>query len=156
MVEPSGRKHPIHQPAYERFNTAIMVFVTVCTKDRKAVLANAEMHRVLRESWQRAERWLVGRYVIMPDHIHLFCTPVVSVPESLQSWMGFWKATATRQWPHRGDLPIWQRHFWDTQLRRGESYSAKWDYVGANPVRAGLVCNSEDWPYQGEMNVLRW
>jgi REP element-mobilizing transposase RayT len=141
---------------YERFNTPIIIFVTVCTKDRKPVLANAEMHEILRGSWQRAERWLVGRYVIMPDHIHLFCAPVVSVPESLQSWMGYWKATATRQWPHREDLPIWQCHFWDTQLRRGENYDAKWDYVLANPVRAGFVSNSDDWPYQGEMNVLTW
>ena len=37
------------------------------------------------------------------------------------------------------DRPIWQRHFWDTQLRRGESYDQKWDYVMQNPVRAGLA-----------------
>ncbi|PYI92762.1 MAG: hypothetical protein DME97_08025 [Verrucomicrobia bacterium] len=72
MIDPPGRKHPIHQPAHERFNTPIIVFVTVCTKDRKPLLANAEMHEILRESWQLAERWLVGRYVIMPDHIHCF------------------------------------------------------------------------------------
>jgi putative transposase len=128
----------------ERFNTPIVVFVTVCTKVRKPVLANAEMHEILRGSWQRAERWLVGRYVIMPDHIHLLCAPLVSVPESLQHWIGFWKVTVTRQWPHREDLPIWQRHFWDTQLRRGESYEAKWNYVVANPVRARLVSRPED------------
>jgi len=156
MIDLPGRKHPIHQPVCERFNTPIIVFVTVCTKDRKPMLANAEMHETLRGSWQRAERWLVGKYVIMPDHIHLFCAPLVSVPESLQSWIGFWKATATRRWPHREDLAIWQRHFWDMQLRRSESYSAKWDYVVANPVRAGLVNKPEDWPYQGEMNVLTW
>lgn len=84
------------------------------------------------------------------------CSPQVLVPEPLQRWMGFWKAAVTRAWPHRADLPIWQRHFWDTQLRRGENYDAKWDYVLANPVRAGLVSNSDDWPYQGEMNVLTW
>jgi len=93
VIDPPSRKHPIHQPVYERFNTPTIVFVTVCTKGRKPVLANAEMHEILRESWQRAERWLVGRYVIMPDHIHLFCTPIVTVPESLQSWMRFCKAT---------------------------------------------------------------
>jgi putative transposase len=154
--DPPGRKHPIHQSVYERFNTPIIIFVTVCTKDRKAVLANAEMHEILRDSWQRAERWMVGRYVIMPDHIHLFCTPVVLVPESLQAWIGFWKAAVTRAWPHRAALPVWQRHFWDTQLRRGENYDAKWDYVLNNPVRAGLVVKPQDWPYQGEINVLTW
>jgi putative transposase len=53
-------------------------------------------------------------------------------------------------------LPIWQRDFWDTQLRRNESYEEKWHYVIENPVRAGFVNNSEDWPYQGEINVLDW
>ena len=104
MIDPPGRKHPVHQPMYERFNTPIIVFISVCTKDRRPVLANAEMHEILRESWQLAERWLVGRYVILPDHIHLFCAPLVSVPESLQQWIGFWKATATRRWPHRGEI----------------------------------------------------
>jgi len=53
-------------------------------------------------------------------------------------------------------LPIWQRDFWDTQLRKGENYDEKWQYVLENPVRAGLVKHSEDWPYQGELNVLEW
>src|SRR6266566_2545894 len=45
---------------------------------------------------------------------------------------------------------IWQREFWDRQLRRAESYEEKWQYVKNNPVRV------EDWPYQGEVNVLEW
>jgi REP element-mobilizing transposase RayT len=94
--------------------------------------------------------------MIMPDHIHLFCAPVPLVPETLQSWIGFWKTTAARHWPRPEDAPIWQRHFWDTQLRRGENYDAKWDYVVNNPIRAGLVGKSDDWPYQGELNVLSW
>ena len=32
----------------------------------------------------------------------------------------------------------------------------KWEYVVRNPVRAGLVNRREDWPFQGELNVLRW
>ncbi|MCX7914880.1 MAG: hypothetical protein N3A53_01065, partial [Verrucomicrobiae bacterium] len=51
---------------------------------------------------------------------------------------------------------IWQRDFWDTQLRRGESYSAKWEYVRQNPMRAGLVAKAAHWPYQGELNILEW
>lgn len=156
MDSPRGRRHPIHQPVYEGFNTPVIVFVTICTKRRKPILANAEAHEVLRTAWQRTENWLVGRYVIMPDHIHLFCAPAPLVPESLQSWTGFWKSEAARHWPRREDAPIWQRHFWDTQLRRGENYDAKWDYVVNNPVRAGLVAKSEDWPFQGELNVLTW
>ena len=70
--------------------------------------------------------------------------------------MSFWKSFVARQWPNREQSPVWQRHFWDTQLRRGENYDEKWEYVVQNPVRAGLVSRAEDWPYQGELNVLRW
>jgi hypothetical protein len=68
----------------------------------------------------------------------------------------FWKSFSARRWPHRKDAPVWQRHFWDTQLRRGENYDVKWNYVVENPVRASLVPRAEDWPYQGELNILRW
>jgi len=41
--------------------------------------------------------------------------------------------------------------FFDHLLRNDESYAQKWEYVRENPVRAGLVHCSEDWPYQGEI-----
>jgi putative transposase len=153
---PSGRQHPLHQPMQERGNTPIIVYVTVITKRRKRILADPAAHQTIRAAWFAATQWLVGRYVIMPDHIHLFCAPQLLVPEALASWVGYWKSESARHWPRREDAPIWQRHFWDTQLRRGENYDEKWDYVVNNPVRAGLVTKSEDWPYQGELNVLRW
>jgi putative transposase len=153
---PLGRKHPVHQPVHERGNAPIIIFLTVCSKDRKPIFANSEAHEAIRAAWLATKTWLVGRYVIMPDHLHLFCAPVPLVPESLQNWAGFWKSEAARHWPRQADAPIWQRHFWDTQLRRGASYDAKWDYVVNNPVRAELAEDSREWPYQGELNVLRW
>ena len=51
---------------------------------------------------------------------------------------------------------LWQREFFDHVLRSNESYSEKWAYVELNPIRAGLVQLPADWPYQGELNVLRW
>src|SRR3954468_17508350 len=71
--KPSGRQHPVHQPVCERFNEPVIVFVTVCAKNKKPILANAEVHQLLRTTWDAADSWLVGRYMIMPDHLHLFC-----------------------------------------------------------------------------------
>lgn len=47
--------------------------------------------------------------------------------------------------------PIWQRGFFDHVLRSDESYREKWEYVLANPVRAGLVLQVGAWPYAGEV-----
>ena len=150
------RKRPAHQPVADRFNTSRIIFLTVCTEKRKAILNNETVHQLLLESWGKADAWLVGRYVLMPDHLHLFCSPVGVEYPSLKSWVGYWKSLSARAWPERDVGKVWQRDFWDTQLRKGESYSEKWNYVVKNPVRASLTDDERLWPFQGEMNVLQW
>jgi hypothetical protein len=50
--------------------------------------------------------------------------------------------------------PHWQEGFFDHVLRSSESDAQKWEYVHLNPVRAGLVADAEEWPYQGEVVPL--
>ena len=150
------RKHPTHQPLVTTGNLSPIIILTVCTKDRKPLLTRSEVHPLLISAWQQAHQWHVGRYVLMPDHVHMFCRPACHDAENIRSWMRYWKSVVTRTWPCPKDKPLWQQDGWDTQLRRGESYQAKWEYVRFNPVRAGLVGAPEDWPFQGELNILEW
>jgi REP element-mobilizing transposase RayT len=136
-------------------NRPIIIFVTACTQKRRKVLASAETHRAILAAWGSADAWLVGRYVIMPDHLHFFCARNGMEAPSLERWMRYWKSLVTRTLKV-GAETLWQRDHWDRQLRRGESYAAKWDYVCSNPVRHGLVARTEEWPLQGELNVLPW
>ena len=146
----------MHEPVHESYHAPIIVFLTVCTKDRKNILATDEVHEHLIGAWKEAGSWLVGRYVIMPDHVHLFCAPADLRPKALLQWVSFWKSRSAQHWPQPNDAPIWQRHFWDTQLRRGDNYSEKWEYILQNPVRAGLVARAEDWPFASTIHELRW
>jgi len=156
MLENDGRKHPVHLPVSEWHNRPVIIFLTVCTKDRKPILHQPRIHNLLLAAWNARPTWLVGRYVIMPNHIHLFCAPAEQPVHALKKWVAFWKSVAARSWPYPDQLPVWQRHFWDTQLRRDENYSSKWEYVRQNPVRAGLVTREDDRAFQGELNVLAW
>ena len=150
------RKRPAHFPTVAIGFRTIIIFLTVCTRQRKPLLANDEAAQLIVESWQAARFWRVGRYVIMPDHIHLFCAPNTFPAHPLKNWIEYWRNHVTRTWLHRAETPIWQREFWDRQLRRSESYAEKWHYVVNNPVRHGYVRRAEDWPYQDELNVLEW
>ncbi|MEY2504673.1 MAG: hypothetical protein QOG27_953 [Verrucomicrobiota bacterium] len=153
---PVQRHKPAHFPTVESGFRSIIIFLTVCTKGRRPLLANDAAARLIVEAWVAADFWVVGRYIILPDHIHLFCAPNTHPPQPLKNWISFWKNRVTRSWPHRDEIPIWQSEYWDRQLRRGESYDQKWDYVENNPARHGYVMVADDWPYQGELNVLQW
>ncbi len=153
MDPPVRRRRPAHWLS-ESSEPSRLVFITCCTKARRPCLHNANAHAALRDAWQSADHWCVGRYVVMPDHIHLFCAPQPHA-SSLDRWMAYWRSLTTRALGEGKDQ-LWQRDYWDRQLRREESYAEKWAYVGNNPVRAGLVARPEDWPFQGELNSLEW
>ena len=65
-----SRKHPPHLLSLER--EAIILLLTICAKNRKQILACDEMHRLLQAAWDLHDDYPVGRYVIMPEHVHLF------------------------------------------------------------------------------------
>ncbi len=150
------RKTPVHLPLVEILNRPNIVFVTVCTQDRKRILCHPAVHELLIDSWLKADSWQIGRYVVMPDNIHLFCSPAELDYPPLKVWVKFWKSQSSMRWPRREEQQVWLRSFWDTQVRNGKSYEEKLEYVKQNPVRGALCQNPGAWPYQGELHVLRW
>lgn len=146
------RKQPAHGVLISRALPTI-VFLTVCAKDRRAWIANPEVHSQLVKIWHVADAWKVGYYLLMPDHLHLFCAPY-KLEFTLKNWVIYWKRKFSCL--KLKETGRWQSDYWDTRLRHGENYSNKWEYVRQNPVRKGLVSRSDDWPYQGILNELRW
>ena len=124
----AGRRYPAHPPVRQTLAAPVIVFLTVCTVANKPILARCDVAALLVSGWQKTESWAVGRYVIMPDHVHLFCAPSEFPARPLEQWVRFWKAATSRAWPRRQEQPVWQRDGWDTQLRRDENYEAKWEY----------------------------
>jgi putative transposase len=148
------RKRPAHLPNIERHNQPIILFVTVCTSDRREILTSERVHSSLVRLWAQARQYHIGRYILMPEHLHLFCSPASREAENVKGWVAYWKRLASIELKELS--PLWQRECWDTQLRDVGHYGDKWEYVVRNPVRKGLVSRSEDWPYQGCLNELRW
>jgi REP element-mobilizing transposase RayT len=135
------------------FATGPLYFVTFCTHERQLALAKDDFHTAFVLFAKRAEKTFnvaVGRYVIMPDHVHLFVRGDYNF--RLGPWIGALKQEVAKAATlSRAKGQIWEEGFFDHILRSNESYSQKWNYVCENPVRAGLVKSEVDWPYQGEI-----
>jgi REP element-mobilizing transposase RayT len=62
-------------------------------RQSKAVLDRDEAAQILVEEWRAAHKrhsWAIGRYVIMPDHVHFFCRPEIGV--------------IADDWPYAGEI----------------------------------------------------
>jgi REP element-mobilizing transposase RayT len=131
-------------------------YITVCTYNRRRILDRPEVHNTFIQFGLRAHEYdvWVDRYVIMPDHVHLFAG---FGPESatLSMWVKSFKNTISKTLTSATFYaPHWQKGFFDHVLRSQQSYEEKWIYVRENPVRARLVRTPEDWPYAGEICEL--
>ncbi len=152
MPDQPNRKHPTHG-VKDVFNQSTIVLVTVCTKDHGAWLATDAIHDLLCDIWLEATGWYVGRYVIMPTHIHYFASPG-TIETSLERWSKYWKTLFTLR--HLDPTHEWLPDHWDTRIRSGAHYEERWNYIRNNPVRKHLVAQPDDWPYQGEIHRLFW
>jgi putative transposase len=67
-------------------------FITTCTFKRWPILASNQVAKILADEWHDAHDrhgWAIGRYVIMPDHVHFFCRAELGankLPAFIQAW----------------------------------------------------------------------
>jgi len=148
---------------FQRYSSPLY-FITFNTLLKRPLLADEAVHDAFREYAERGYAFHVatGRYVLMPDHVHVFVR--IGHDITLRRWESGLKQRLGKALAALGHEPraipgaklksFWQPGFFDHLLRQSESYEQKWDYVWRNPVRAGLVAKPGDWPYQGEIHVI--
>jgi putative transposase len=131
---------------------APLFFVTMCTLHRRKIPSLEAAHKALLLYGTQATKEFnvaLGRYVIMPDHLHFFVRGDQNF--LLGNWVKGLKRAILKSFPGEHERSFWQPGFFDHLLRNDESYAQKWEYVRQNPMRAGLVEFAEDWPHQGEI-----
>ena len=157
MDTPLGEQLPQRRnPAagvHVNFGHSNIVLVTIAAEKRSPWLANETAHHLLHQTWLEANAWLVGDYLLMPDHLHAFCAPH-DLHFTIEAWIAYWK----REFRIKHGQEDWtfQSRGWHHRLRDGESHSEKWLYVQENPLRKKLVNRIEDWPFKGRVFDLVW
>jgi len=104
-------------------------------------------------------------WVILPDHMHAVWT----LPEGDSDYSTRWamvkkemakhlrslveanQVTSGSRMRHR-DGTIWQRRFWEHQIRDEPDYRAHLDYIHFNSVKHGLAGAPKDWQYSSFRN----
>src|SRR5688572_17439494 len=69
-----GMKPPRLKRLDRVFRIHPLYFVTACTENRQRILANKTVHECFRRFCETglSRGVFIGKYVLMPDHLHLF------------------------------------------------------------------------------------
>jgi len=118
--------------------------ITAVTRNREPVfldfLAARLLIQTLREAELRGEASTLA-FVLMPDHLHWLMQ--LGSERDLSRVIGAVKNVAA----HRLGRPVWQSGFHDHAVRAEEDLRQIGRYIVANPLRAGLVSQLEDYPH---------
>jgi putative transposase len=101
---------------------------------------------VIREN-RANQRFHLHEFVLMRDHIHLILTPapLVSLEKVMQFIKGGFSYRAKKEINFCGE--VWQKGYSEHRIRGANEYAQQVEYLGMNPVKAGLATRPNEYPY---------
>lgn len=142
---------------------------TLVTYNRQPIFQCPETINVLRQSFYTVKQchpFHIDAIVILPDHLHCLWT----LPEHDANFSTRWrliKSHFTRHCPDQYKQPrsisrlrkkeqaVWQRRFWEHQIRNDDDFNRHVGYIHYNPVKHGYVKSLVEWPYSSIHRYIR-
>jgi putative transposase len=138
-------------------------FFTVVTYRRQPILCDVPVRTALRAaiSEVRLKRpFSIEAWVLLPDHLHCIWTlppqdadfaarwalikRTVSVACGVSYRRESWLTASKKK--HR-ESTLWQRRFWEHEIRTDADYARHVDYIHFNPVKHGLCRAPHEWAH---------
>lgn len=144
---------------YCRSQQGNLYFFTLVTEQRQPWLTQAASRAALREAIGQARAcypFEIHAWVLLPDHLHCVWQLPGDDADFGRRWSLIKRKTSqaldvpqgtTLSRQLRGERGLWQRRFWEHQIRDHEDYRRHLDYLHWNPVKHGLVERVRDWPW---------
>jgi putative transposase len=103
--------------------------------------------------------------VVLPDHLHALWTLPPDDANFAMRWMlikqGFTKrlgefgAVDAGRRGRKGERVVWQRRYWEHQIRDDLDLERHVEYIHFNPVKHGFVQRVADWPHSSFHGYVR-
>jgi putative transposase len=136
-------------------------FFTVVTYQRQTLFRDPETVTHLRSAFRSVKTnhpFTIDAIVVLPDHLHCIWTLPAGDANFSTRWRLI-KTNFTHSCPecykrdrngsrlHKKEQAIWQRRFWEHQIRGERDFEKHIDYIHYNPVHHRLVNRPGDWLY---------
>ena len=136
-------------------------FFTVVTYKRRRILCDDENVPLIKDAFKcimKKHPYSIDAFVMLPDHIHCIWT----LPKGDSDFAIRWSLTKSyftkrcnekyknrrnESRVKRAEQAVWQRLFWEHQIRDEWDFAAHVDYIHYNPVKHGYVKSPKAWPH---------
>jgi REP element-mobilizing transposase RayT len=149
MKEPEFRITQRMLPHWEYDGS--IYFITFNTWERLTLSPRARQVVLDACLFFNTQRYDLFALVVMPDHVHMLIQPLLKTKEEfwpLSSIMHSIKSYSAKQIPkvipHIGTL--WQPERYDHIVRDDRAFTAIWNYICQNPVKAQLASSPNGYP----------
>ncbi|MEW5995694.1 MAG: transposase [Candidatus Zixiibacteriota bacterium] len=144
-----------------------MVFVTTTVREWTPVFADPTCAETVLAQLVETVTFFdlaLAAYVVMPTHLHAVMG--LANLQQLSRIMQSFKSLAARRlrpllrpedmevFDHNGRFVFWKQRFDDLVIWSEKQFRTKVEYIHNNPVRAGLVRRSVDYPYSSARDWL--
>ncbi|MFG3818577.1 REP-associated tyrosine transposase [Limnothrix redekei] len=136
-------------------------FFTLVTQNRHPLFhdpLNVDRLRAAFRYVMERHPFTIDGIVVLPDHLHCLWTLSQDDADYSTRWRLI-KSHFSRNYPRldtlssipsrttKNERVIWQRRFWEHQIRDDQDFINHLDYIHYNPVRHQLVNAPKDWQY---------
>ncbi|WP_444996428.1 REP-associated tyrosine transposase [Aliikangiella sp. IMCC44359] len=144
---------------YRRANTkggTYFFTVNLAERNKSLLIENIDELRSAFKKVNKKFPFIIDAIVILPVHLHAIWT----LPKNDADFSTRWRLIKTwfsksllktekidQSRMNKSERGIWQRRFWEHQIRDEADYIQHMNYVYYNPVKHGYVDNVIDWPY---------
>ena len=144
-------------------------FFTLVTFRREKILTRGDNVQLLRDGMRRVmgvHPFRIDAFVLLPDHLHCIWTLPAGDADFSMRWRLI-KSDFTRWCTDRSthaptgsrrrkkEQAVWQRRFWEHQLRDELDFARHVEYIHYNPVRHGYAAAPLDWPFSSFHKYVR-
>jgi len=138
-------------------------FFTAITYRRRKLFAESKTREYLCNAWQKVQQqypFELTAVCLLPEHIHC----VWRLPDGDNDFSMRWRLikryftlsyladqgrelAQSRSRIQKGERGVWQRRFWEHQIRDETDLQNHVDYIHYNPLKHNMVERVEDWPW---------
>lgn len=145
-------------------NATYFFTVNLAERQQRLLVEHIDLLRSVMRTVKQRHPFHIEAMVVLPDHLHALWRLPEGDADFAMRWSllksGFSRGLAKTERisasrAAKRERGIWQRRYWEHQIRDDADFMRHVDYIHYNPVKHGHATSAAEWPYSSIHAYIR-